>query len=55
MAGVSLGYERLTIDADSYAEAFYVHAGARRVGEIPSGPIPDRMIPQLELLVGPAS
>lgn len=48
----SLGYELLTIDADPHAEAFYVHGGAVRSGETPSGSIPGRMLPRLELSVG---
>ena len=48
-----LGHELLTIDADPSAEAFYVHAGAARVGAIASGSIPGRMLPRLELSVGP--
>ncbi len=39
----------LTIDADPYAEAFYLAAGAVRVGSIPSGSIPGRVLPQLEI------
>jgi len=50
-----LGYELLTIDADPYAEAFYVHGGAVRSGETPSGSIPGRMLPRLELAVGTGS
>lgn len=47
-----LGYELLTIDADPYAEAFYVRGGAVRSGETPSGSIPGRTLPRLELAVG---
>lgn len=43
------GFVRLTIDADPGAEAFYRHAGARRVGEVPSGSIAGRFLPRLEL------
>src|SRR5699024_955300 len=46
-----LGYERLTIDADPHAETFYRHAGARRVGDVPSGSIPNRTLPRLELSI----
>lgn len=46
-----LGYDLLTIDADPHAEAFYLHAGACRVGEVPSGSIPNRKLPRLELSV----
>lgn len=44
----SAGFERLVLDADPGAEGFYVHFGARRVGETPSGSIPGRMLPSLE-------
>lgn len=44
-----LGLETLTIDSDPYAEPFYRHAGARRVGESVSPVDPDRRLPRLEL------
>lgn len=44
-----LGWRELTIDSDPYAEPFYVHHGAHRVGTIPSGSIPGRLLPQLLL------
>ncbi|UUT35550.1 GNAT family N-acetyltransferase [Microbacterium elymi] len=43
------GMTRLVIDADPGAEPFYRHAGARRIGRVPSGSIPGRFLPQLEL------
>ncbi len=46
-----LGFTTLRIDADPGAEAFYRHAGARRVGEAPSGSIAGRLLPRLELEV----
>jgi GNAT superfamily N-acetyltransferase len=46
-----LGAERLTIEADPHAEAFYLACGAVRVGNVPA-PIEgteDRVLPVLEL------
>ncbi len=44
-----LGMTRLSIDSDPYAEPFYMHAGAVRVGESESTVFPGRFLPQLEL------
>jgi GNAT superfamily N-acetyltransferase len=44
-----LGFTRLAIDADPFAEAFYRAHGAVRVGEVASGSVPGRVLPQLEL------
>ncbi len=46
-----LGMVRLSIDSDPYAEPFYRHAGAVRVGEAESTVFPDRVLPRLELAV----
>ena len=46
------GIRALLIDSDPFAEGFYLAAGARRIGEVPSGSIPGRTLPQLELPVG---
>jgi GNAT superfamily N-acetyltransferase len=46
-----LGMRSIIIDADPYAEPFYVRAGARRIGAVPSGSIEGRVIPQLEITV----
>ena len=43
-----LGFDLLTIDADPHAEPFYLAMGAVRVGEVPSGSIPGRVLPLLE-------
>jgi len=43
----ALGIERMTIDADPFAEPFYLAKGAVRTGESPSDAIPGRMLPQL--------
>ncbi len=45
----ALGLTKILIDSDPYAESFYTAMGARRTGEIPSGSIPGRMLPRLEL------
>jgi GNAT superfamily N-acetyltransferase len=43
------GASRLEIEADPHAEVWYLARGAERIGETPSGSIPDRMLPVLEL------
>ncbi len=40
--------DRLLIDADPDAAAFYERMGARRIGTAPSGSIPGRLLPLLE-------
>ncbi|MFJ6851679.1 GNAT family N-acetyltransferase [Streptomyces sp. NPDC091271] len=47
-----LGFVRLTIDADLNAEPFYTAMGAVRIGATPSGSIPGRELPLLELALG---
>lgn len=47
------GFTRLAIDADPNAEAFYLAHGAVRVGEVASGSLPGRLLPQLELALTP--
>jgi GNAT superfamily N-acetyltransferase len=42
-----LGYERLIIQSDPNAEGFYRKLGAERIGEVPSGARPGRMLPLL--------
>jgi GNAT superfamily N-acetyltransferase len=49
-----LGMRTLEIDSDPYAEPFYLHAGAVRVGESPSTVLPGRLLPRLELTVATA-
>ncbi|MFI6060287.1 GNAT family N-acetyltransferase [Streptomyces sp. NPDC051286] len=44
-----LGFVRLTIDADPNAEPFYLAMGAVRIGATPSGSIPGRELPLLEV------
>lgn len=48
-----LGMLSLVIYADPYAEPFYIRAGARRIGAVPSGSIEGRVLPQLEIAVSP--
>ncbi|MEU8512906.1 GNAT family N-acetyltransferase [Kitasatospora sp. NPDC048722] len=43
----SIGFTRLTIDADPNAEPFYLAMGARRIGTTPSGSISGRTLPLL--------
>ncbi|MFD9289308.1 GNAT family N-acetyltransferase [Streptomyces sp. NPDC060030] len=47
-----LGFVRLTIDADPNAEPFYSAMGAERIGATPSGSIPGRELPLLEIGLG---
>jgi GNAT superfamily N-acetyltransferase len=50
-----LGFTVLTIDADPNAEAFYLARGAVRTGVIPSGSVPGRVLPRLELSLAPSA
>jgi GNAT superfamily N-acetyltransferase len=43
------GAEVLGLASDPFAETFYLARGAVRVGEVPSGSIPGRTLPRLEL------
>jgi hypothetical protein len=40
-----------TLEADPGAEPFYLAMGARRCGSVPSGSIPGRLLPVLEIAV----
>ncbi len=42
-----LGLRRFTIDADPFAESFYLAMGAKPSGSSPSSVMPGRMLPQL--------
>lgn len=46
-AGRELGFAQLTIDADPNAEPFYRSMGAVRIGNVPSGSILGRVLPQM--------
>lgn len=48
-AAVASGFTRLRIESDPNALGFYEHQGAVQVGEAPSGSIPGRVLPLLEL------
>lgn len=43
-----LGFRKISIESDPYAEAFYLAMGARRVGDISSTLRPGRTLPLLE-------
>jgi GNAT superfamily N-acetyltransferase len=43
----SLGVQQLRIEADPFAEPFYLRQGAERIGEVPSVAIPGRALPLL--------
>jgi GNAT superfamily N-acetyltransferase len=47
-----LGWSTLRVESDPGAVGFYVAHGARRVGTVPSGSVPGRELPLLELSVG---
>jgi GNAT superfamily N-acetyltransferase len=51
LAARQRGARRLIIEADPNAVAWYEARGAARIGEVPSGSIPGRMLPQLGLWV----
>lgn len=46
---VELGFHRLTIASDPFAEPFYLARGAVRIGSVPSGSVPGRTLPLLAL------
>ncbi|MFJ6252460.1 MULTISPECIES: GNAT family N-acetyltransferase [unclassified Streptomyces] len=46
-AGRDFGFTRLTSDADPNAEPFYRAMGAVRIGTVPSGSVPGRVLPQM--------
>ncbi|MGH3486300.1 MAG: GNAT family N-acetyltransferase [Actinopolymorphaceae bacterium] len=48
-AARELGFTRVTLDADPYAEPFYLAMGAIRIGLTPSGSISGRELPLLEV------
>ncbi|MFD5826785.1 GNAT family N-acetyltransferase [Lentzea sp. NPDC060358] len=48
-AADAAGFEHLDIDAEPFAEGFYLRMGAERIGETPSGSIPGRVLPRLRV------
>lgn len=46
-SAIWLGFERFTIDADPFAEAFYLAMGAMRTGDAPSSVVAGRVLPRL--------
>ncbi|MFD7453766.1 GNAT family N-acetyltransferase [Kitasatospora sp. NPDC059827] len=49
----AVGLRRFTVDADPNAEPFYLAMGAVRIGSTPSGSVPGRELPLLEVELGP--
>lgn len=49
------GAHRLSIQSDPGAAPFYIANGAVKTGETPSGSIPGRTLPQLEITLTPTS
>ncbi|MBN9671585.1 GNAT family N-acetyltransferase [Roseibium aggregatum] len=47
------GLKRIGLDADPHAEAFYARMGFTTVGRSPSGSIPGRSLPRMELDLSP--
>lgn len=47
------GARRMTIDSDPGAVPFYERMGARHTGTVPSGSIPGRLLPRLEVALDP--
>jgi GNAT superfamily N-acetyltransferase len=54
MSAAHLGFSRVRIESDPFAEGFYLAMGASRVGEAPSSSIPNRSLPLLEVEIGEA-
>jgi GNAT superfamily N-acetyltransferase len=50
-AAAAAGFEYLKIEAEPNAEGFYRTMGAERIGETPSGSIPGRMLPLMQVRV----
>ena len=44
-----IGLELIGLDADPFAEPFYARMGFRTIGRSPSGSIPGRTLPRMEL------
>ncbi|WP_326795751.1 GNAT family N-acetyltransferase [Streptomyces sp. NBC_01808] len=50
----ALGFTRLEIGSEPYAEPFYRAMGATRIGTIPSGTFPGRTLPRMSIATTPA-
>jgi N-acetylglutamate synthase-like GNAT family acetyltransferase len=50
----SVGYSKMTLISDPYAESFYARQGAVRTGEIESNALAGRMLPLMEYELRPA-
>lgn len=50
-AGREPGFAQITIDADPNAEPFYRTMGAVRIGNVPSGSIAGRVLPQMVVTI----
>jgi N-acetylglutamate synthase-like GNAT family acetyltransferase len=51
----SLGFRKLTLISDPYAEPSYPHQGAVRIGETESNALAGRMLPLMEYVLKPPS
>jgi len=51
-SAVESGLTRLHLDADPFAEGFYRKLGFKTVGRVPSGSIPGRTLPYMEMRLG---
>ncbi|MEM7021569.1 MAG: GNAT family N-acetyltransferase [Pseudomonadota bacterium] len=49
------GARRMLIESDPFAETFYLHMGATRIGERAVPAIPGRVLPLLEIAIEPAA
>ena len=47
----SLKLEKIGLDADPFAEPFYARMGFQTIGRSPSGSIPGRTLPRMELIL----
>jgi GNAT superfamily N-acetyltransferase len=41
------GYLLMSLESDPYAEGFYLHMGAQRIGEVESSVVPGRRLPRM--------
>lgn len=49
----AVGFTSMLIDADPYAESFYLAMGAERIGTVSSTVVPGRRLPQLRYRLAP--